>query len=175
MKIHVLDGVFEPHQLNKWKQTINYSTEPFVSVLADKKGEGWYEKHQYHVNYSLCSNILEKIEKYFNVSNMVGYDYWTHTNTRPTSWHYDKDEIAYVTKGVTRYPICSSVFYMEVDCDGGSLQFKNGVTIKPVVNRLVIFSPKLYHGVEQFTGKRVSININPWNTKLYPKPNDKSI
>ena len=37
----------------------------------------------------------------------------------------------------------------------------------PKENRLVIFSPGLYHGVEQFKGVRTSINVNPWNTRLY--------
>ena len=31
---------FQPHQLQHWNKTINYSTEPFVSALADKEGEG---------------------------------------------------------------------------------------------------------------------------------------
>ena len=167
MKVHIIDGVFQPHQLQHWNKTINYSKEPFVSALADKEGEGWFEKLEYHVNYALCSQILEKIEKYFNIKDMKGYDYWTHTHTRPGQWHYDKDERAYVKHGIQRFPICSSVFYMEADCIGGELQFERGISIKPVKNRLVIFSPKLYHGVEEFTGKRVSVNINPWATELY--------
>ena len=44
----------------------------------------------------------------------------------------------------------------------GKLLFENGVTVEPKFNRLVIFSPGLYHGVEPFRGKRTSININPW-------------
>ena len=43
--------------------------------------------------------------------------------------------------------------------------------VKPVKNRLVIFSKRLYHGVEEFTGTRVSVNINPWDTKLYNDTN----
>ena len=44
---------------------------------------------------------------------------------------------------------------------------KNGVEITPQENRLIVFSPGLYHGVQQFTGVRTSINVNPWNTQLY--------
>ena len=40
--------------------------------------------------------------------------------------------------------------------------FKDGVMITPKRNRLVVFSSGVYHGVQQFRGKRTSININPW-------------
>ena len=56
---------------------------------------------------------------------------------------------------------------MEADCIGGQLEFNNGISVKPIKNRLVIFSPGLLHGVEEFTGKRVSVNINPWAKGLY--------
>ena len=145
MKVHIIDGVFQPHQLQHWNKTINYSTE-YYNLW--KEGEGWFEKLEYHVNYALCSQILEKIEKYFNIKEIEGYDYWTHTHTRPARWHYDKDEKAWDKYGITRYPICSSVFYMEADCIGGQLEFNNGISVKPIKNRLVIFSPGLLHGVE---------------------------
>ena len=53
------------------------------------------------------------------------------------------------------------------DLVNGKLQFDNGVEVVPKSNRLVIFSKGLYHGVEEFEGVRTSININPWNTRLY--------
>ena len=96
---------------------------------------------------------------------MVGYDYWTHTNTKP-SWHQDKDEIAYTGKGISRFPICSSVYYIKADCIGGQLKFENGVEVKPVKNRLVIFSPQLNHCVEPFMGDRIVLCVNPWDVKL---------
>ena len=169
--ILILDGVLAMNQMRSFDKNITYSTDSFVSGYMDKKGEGWFKKLEYHKNYAMCSSILDIIGKHFDITDMKGYDYWTHTNTRPGQWHYDKDEIAYVTKGISRFPICSSVYYMKADCTGGHLKFKNGVDITPVENRLVIFSPKLYHGVEQFTGTRVSVNINPWDTKLYNDTN----
>ena len=168
--IIILDGVLSDHQMNHFNKTINYSTEPFVSGSINKKGEGWLEKLEYHTNYAICSVILDIIGRHFKLTDMVGYDYWTHTNTKP-SWHQDKDEIAYTGKGISRFPICSSVYYIKADCIGGQLKFENGVEVKPVKNRLVIFSKRLYHGVEEFTGTRVSVNINPWDTKLYNDTN----
>ena len=43
----------------------------------------------------------------------------------------------------------------------------NGIEVRPVVNRLVIFKPGLEHYVRDFTGHRVSVAVNPWSTKLY--------
>ena len=37
--IHIIDGVFANHQLEKFSKTINRSTEPFVSGYASKKGK----------------------------------------------------------------------------------------------------------------------------------------
>ena len=69
---------------------------------------------------------------------------------------------------MARYPVCSTVYYLEVeDLVDGKLQFENGVEVVPKSNRLVVFSKGLYHGVEEFEGVRTSININPWNTRLY--------
>ena len=166
--IAIVDGIFTQLQMDEWKKNINRSTDNFVSGVLDKEGEGWHSVGSDHGNQYMCYEICRQAGKYFNVSEMIGYDYWTHTNTRPMQWHYDKDESAYLKMGMTRYPICSTVYYLEV-CGlvNGSLQFKNGVEVTPQENRLVIFSPGLYHGVEQFEGVRTSININPWNTRLY--------
>jgi len=166
--IAIIDGVFRTHHLDSWKENINRSTENFVSGVLDKEGEGWHDVNSRHDNSMMCNEIIRHAGKYFDTSNLVGYDYWSHTNTRPMQWHYDKDEVAYTSKGMTRYPICSTVFYLEIEnLSDGKLQFKNGVEITPIENRLVVFSPGLYHGVEQFKGVRTSININPWNTRLY--------
>ena len=107
--------------------------------------------------------ILDKASNYFDLSEMNYYETWIHENSRPKTWHQDKDEVLY-TEGKLKFPLCSTVFYANVseDIKGGKLLFENGVTVEPKFNRLVIFSPALYHGVEPFRGKRTSININPW-------------
>ena len=111
----------------------------------------------------MAKSILGKASNYFDLSEMKYYEAWTHENTIPGGMHYDKDELLYV-EGELKFPLCSTVFYANVsdDIKGGKLLFENGVTVEPKFNRLVIFSPGLYHGVEPFRGKRTSININPW-------------
>ncbi len=112
----------------------------------------------------MVHTILSKAGEFFDLSDMQYYESWTHQNTKPRDWHYDKDEHLY-KDGVYRFPLCSTVFYPSVSEDimGGELMFENGVRIKPKANRLVVFAPGLYHGVQPFRGKRVSINTNPWN------------
>ena len=111
----------------------------------------------------LVKTIMDKANNYFDLSELKYYEAWTHENTIPGGMHYDKDELLYV-QGELNFPLCSTVFYANVseDIKGGKLLFENGVTVEPKFNRLVIFSPGLYHGVEGFRGKRTSININPW-------------
>jgi hypothetical protein len=166
--IAIVDGVFTDLQLIEFKKHINRSLDNFVSGVLDKEGEGWHFTNSEHSNKPMCDQILRHAGKYFNLTQMTGYDHWTHTNTRPMQWHYDKDESAYLKMRLKRYPVCSTVFYLEIEnLENGKLQFGNGVEIEPLANRLVVFSPGLYHGVEEFTGTRTSININPWNTELY--------
>jgi|TARA_B110000259_G_scaffold182008_1_gene224982 hypothetical protein len=166
--IHIIDGVFANHQLEKFSKTINRSTEPFVSGYASKKGEGFFKNNEDHPNAYMCNTMKNYANKFFELQNTKGYEYWTHVNTKPNDTHQDKDEVAYLTKGISRFPQCSTVFYLEVEnLKGGELVFTNGITVKPKVNRLVLFSPGLEHFVEEFTGHRVSIAVNPWSTKLY--------
>ena len=115
----------------------------------------------------LVKTILGKANEYFDLSKVKYYEAWTHENTIPGGMHYDKDEPLFA-EGKLNFPLCSTVFYANVsdDIKGGKLLFEDGVTIQPKFNRLVIFSPGLYHGVEPFRGKRTSININPWKYEI---------
>lgn len=166
--IHIIDGVFTKHQLNNFSKTINRSKEPFVSGYASKEGEGFFANNEDHPNAYMCHTLGHYAKKIFELENTIGYEYWTHVNTKPNDAHQDKDEVAYLKKGISRFPQCSTVFYLEVEnLKGGELVFMNGITVKPKVNRLVLFKPGLEHYVEEFTGHRVSIAVNPWSTKLY--------
>lgn len=111
----------------------------------------------------MVKHILQVAGNHFDLQEMNYYESWTHNNTKPRDWHYDKDEVLY-KDGLYRFPLCSTVFYPDIseNLTGGELMFENGVRIKPKRNRLVVFAPGLYHGVQAFRGKRVSINTNPW-------------
>ena len=111
-----------------------------------------------------AKTILEHAGKYFDLSDMKEYEYWSHKNTRPSNIHFDKDEIIYEETGELVYPICSTVFYPIEDknLQGGKLIIEDHVRITPKANRLVVFRPGILHHVELFRGRRTSININPW-------------
>lgn len=167
--IHIVDDLFPPHLLELFSKNINRSTAPFVSGYASKEGEGYFEWEERHQHKAMCRTILEKAFLYQGgIEAVQGYEYWTHVSTRPNDTHQDKDEVAYLKHGISRFPMFSTVFYLEVkNLFGGELVFEDGIEITPKVNRLVIFNKGLEHSVRSFDGHRVSIAVNPWSTKLY--------
>ena len=44
--------------------------------------------------------------------------------------------------------------------------FTDDVRFFPRTNRLVMFSPGLYHGVAAYTGRRFAVSLNPWNHRV---------
>lgn len=166
------DNIFTEEQLAEFRKSINTNNNDIPDDYAGdtislKEGEGNFLKDQEHSNKIICKKLLQTASEYFDLSTLYCYDYWTHFNTRPIEAHIDKDETAYVFKNIDRYPICSIVFYLTVDnCKGGELVFDD-VIVTPKENRLVLFKPGLMHGVNDFTGSRTSLNINPWATKIY--------
>lgn len=167
--IHILDGIFPEHLLNHFSANINRSQAPFVSGYASKEGEGYFDWEERHEHKAMCRTILERAFLYQgSIEAVKGYEYWSHVNTRPNDTHQDKDEVAYLKHGISRFPMFSTVFYLEVkDLIGGELVFEEGIEVIPKRNRLVIFSQGLEHRVRTFKGHRVSIAVNPWSTKLY--------
>lgn len=108
--------------------------------------------------------IILTVSKFFDLSEMVGFEYWTNHNV-DKDWHYDTDE----SDREERYPICSIVYYPQVDILSGGNFITETESIKAKENRLLCFSPGIYHKVESFEGQRVSIAINPWNYKVKSK------
>lgn len=154
--IIVLDNIFASNQIKIFKEGITPSMQEVSFFSYGDK----------HASSSMCNRILEKAHKYVPLENSIGYEYWTQQNTTPAGKHQDKDERAF-GKGITRFPMCSIVYYLTVEnLVGGELVFDN-VTVKPKENSMVIFKKGLEHHVNDFTGNRVSIAVNPWETKLY--------
>ena len=77
-------------------------------------------------------------------------------------------------------PLMSTVFYPHVSCAGGELllanhppvengssgplpTFRSVITIPPVINRLVVFSPGLLHRINPLKGERYSVAANAWS------------
>ena len=110
--------------------------------------------------------ILNIVRDYWDLSDVVAYEMWQQLNDRPGHWYYDRDELC-VNMGINKYPVMTSVYYLDVhDVVGGRLFFEDDSHIEPVQNRLVMFGPAVEHYVERYSGHRHSIIINPWNSFL---------
>ena len=141
---------------------------PELLELLDKPLEelDWYPLDHEHKYKKFCIDILTIASRYFDFSNIVGYEFWGQQNTKPNTWHYDKDEKLYSKERKLVFPVCSTIYYLAVsDLEGGRLIIEDDV-ITPKTNRLVIFPPGKYHTVENFKGNRISLLVNPWNHEI---------
>lgn len=138
----------------------------FFSLIASTKLE-WVDGtcEQIVLYGSPLSKLLQVVKIHVDLSRMVGCEYWSNLNTK-TGWHKDTDETVLYRDGVEKFPICSCVYYPEINVSlGGDLLFET-VRVKPVTNRLVIFAPNMLHTVEDFLGDRLSVAVNFWSYKL---------
>jgi len=131
----------------------------FLSFNASTKFEWADGTCNQIISYgSPLSKLLQVIQQYIDLSEMVGCEYWSHLNTK-SGWHKDTDETVLYRDGIEKFPICSCVYYPEVDVQlGGDLVFET-MRIKPITNRLVVFSPSTLHAVESFTGFKLTVSI----------------
>jgi hypothetical protein len=107
--------------------------------------------------------LVKAASKFFDLTSMAGCEYWAHYGTRP-DWHIDKDEALQNTTGEVAHPLCSIVYYADVNVTGGEFRTES-ITVKPITNRMVVFAPGILHGVEEYTGTRMSVAVNPWAKK----------
>ena len=108
----------------------------------------------------------------------AGIEWWCNTNN-DLDWHIDKDEQEGSRSGRYVLPLLSTVFYPHVSCAGGELliaanppisngyqgplpTFRSVISIPPVMNRLVLFSPGILHRINPFEGERYSVAVNIW-------------
>jgi hypothetical protein len=126
------------------------------------KQSAWIDKQ----DLPECLKPLKELaEKEFDISSAVGFELWTHFNTKP-EWHYDKDEHLYNTTGELNTPLCSIAYYPYIDNVIGGNFITKDIAVKPMTNRVVVFSPGLYHNVEPYIGTRFSLLLNPWQYRL---------
>jgi hypothetical protein len=115
------------------------------------------------LSHTAIGNLILNVSKFFDLSNMVGFEYWVNYNV-DKGWHYDTDE----SNDKGNLPICSTVYYPKIDLISGGHFITEHVSIKPKQNSLLCFSPGIHHCVEKFEGQRVSLAINPWSYKVKP-------
>ena len=167
-----------------------------ISKLDGSTNEEWCLLNTEHKFKDFCLALIKLSGTYFNLSPCGGYEYWLHENTKPPTWHIDCDESMKRESDCMSFPLCSIVYYIKVDnLVGGKLHIshnddvKSGDTyekfkliqsvhndnfcsdiIHPRTNRMVIFPPGKFHMVDDFTGTRISIVINPWDITRYKYP-----
>jgi len=118
-----------------------------------------------HQNSAICNELLQWASFYYSLDTCTEYELWHGDSPLDpaTGEHVDKDEIEHYKTGDFIYPICSIVYYLEVeDLVGGELVSPGNWSVVPKTNRAVIFGPGVSHKVEKFTGTRFAVLVNPW-------------
>ena len=123
-------------------------------------GEKWYDLGANPIQ----EMILDVCRVHFDLDSIVGYEMWS--NKENPGWHLDKDEKLYAEKKILVFPQCSAVYYPLVDNMNGGELYTDDIRLFPKTNRLVMFSPGISHGVSTFTGVRIAVSMNPWNTRI---------
>ena len=147
-KLIILDDVFD--------------SETIAAIGAFDYGDGetWYDLGASPVH----EKILAICAQHFDLASVVGYEMWRN-DTNP-GWHVDKDEKLFIQRKELVYPQCSAVYYVQAEEVSGGEFFTDDVRFFPRTNRLVLFSPGLYHGVAAYTGTRMAVSLNPWTYKV---------
>lgn len=146
--------------IDKNKEVVNFFTTHNASESRWFQGE----LKQYLSGTCFISDCLKTVSKYYDLTNMIGCEMWCHNNTRP-DWHYDKDEKLWQESKEIKSPLCSIVYYGIADNLIGGKFITETITVTPKTNRLIIFSPNTHHTVEEYTGNRLAIALNPWDIK----------
>ena len=133
---------------------------------ADKRKTNWIDLTINQITEDRVENkLLKMASKIFDLTNMVGIETWIHNNTKP-GWHYDKDEFLFNQVGRLVFPICSIVYYIQVENLQNGKFITHNEVITPITNRALFFSPGIHHCAEDFTGTRILLAIAPWQYKI---------
>ena len=135
---------------------------PFIPM--QKNYSEWHSFDSRWENDNFAALVSGVAQVLYRTQDAVGYEIWQRESH--TDLHIDKDEELYRRRQILTYPICSIVFYYDVqDLKGGEL-YSDSWEITPKKNRLVVFGPNVTHGVRPFTGIRKSVLVNPWAHEL---------
>jgi len=154
----VLDNVLTESEMFAVRNIVN--ADPAIKTMRWIDGD--YATAE--ANPSPIAKLLSIANRYFDVTGMCGAEFWAHNGTRP-DWHVDKDEKLHEMSGNLSYPICSIVYYAEVDGLKDGQFMTDTINVTPINNRMLVFAPGIMHGVQPYEGTRVSLAVNPWTTK----------
>jgi hypothetical protein len=153
MKLKIIDNFLKDSQRIELYNKYSNNKQSFEYM--------WFEKKDFP---EIFNEMIDEIAKDYDLENVVGYEVWTHYNSI-TDWHFDKDEKLYKTTNIIKLPLCSIIYYPFIDNLVGGKLLMPDINITPVTNRLVIFSSKIVHKIDNYTGERFSLMINPWTEK----------
>ena len=152
----ILDNVLEESSVDKINDALNNSTAKVT----------WYDLDEDHIFENFCTSLIHITNQFIDISSCVGYEFWTRLNTNVGTWHRDKDEELYERDKTLSFPLCTILYYPYIkNLKGGQLLLEDDI-IMPRTNRMIIFASGMSHNVENFTGERTSMIINPWSKKL---------
>tara|TARA_Y100000816_G_C25839707_1_gene438888 strand:+ start:55 stop:558 length:504 start_codon:yes stop_codon:yes gene_type:complete len=161
----VIDDVLDYESVSKIHKSLDESTkDPF-----------FYMMDQNHLYDNFCLAMINIASKFYNLSSSVGYEFWTRLNTCVKGWHRDKDEKLFDEKNMLSFPLCTIIYYPHVDNMKGGELLLGSDKILPKTNRLVIFAAGIPHNVEDFTGNRTSMMVNPWAKVITSKTYENNI
>ena len=154
--IHVIDDVLSEDELKEFEEQVIGLNN--IDLLVQ------FEQIKF------VHPLLEVASQYFDLTKCCGYEIWQHNKTEGSlPWHHDRDEILYAKKKIASHPVCGMVYYPRIEnLKGGELVFENDEKVSPKKNRMVLFDATLKHCVKEYTCRRHSVNINPWNEKYQP-------
>jgi len=180
------DFIEDPSLVERLKCACDKHHELKGKLGNDLAQFNWYcnKQHKTLHDYAERETSFLYIENYLLprisdlIEDSVKVEWWCNRNGY-VDWHIDKDEKEFEETKRYLLPLLSTVFYPYVDCKDGELlvacndpikeghvgkinNFKEKITIKPVENRLVVFSPGLLHRVMPFEGSRYSFAANIW-------------
>jgi hypothetical protein len=114
------------------------------------------------------SIALEKVRTYVDISQAIGSEFWYNEMSGDRSQgniHIDNDEVLRAETGYISSPLVSIIYYpIDSDSRCGDLYVPDAdIHIKPKKNRLVLLGKDTKHVVQEGTGTRVSIMMNPFS------------
>ena len=187
--LHVVDNLLPEHNL----QQLRHLCDDHAVLREQCSGDdlfSWLSPQSPERNRSVhAPAAVQDVETYLTsflhpvlesfIPDPYDIEWWCNTNN-DLDWHIDKDEAEGRRSGRYILPLMSTVFYPHVSCAGGELllanhppvengssgplpTFRSVITIPPVINRLVVFSPGLLHRINPLEGERYSVAANAWS------------
>ena len=154
-KIWINDNVFNNNEIRDFLDLYCINKKPFPFT--------WYSKQYYNEKFRRLNDFFKECNLNFNFE---GIELWTQYNSK-TDRHQDKDEYKLFKYNELHFPIFSTVIFLNVENDHeGFLMFDSGISIRPKVNRVVLFTPGTFHEVSNFLSNRVTLLINFWSYRI---------